>query len=157
MRVKAWWLLACTTLLAALLAGCSSEPKKRVFPPEARLQQLELTDDGSWQLTLRVHNYSNVLVRFERIEAELFVDDVRAGQLALQPAIGVAANSVELLDARLTPSADAAAALRAALDSGQGSRYRLKGRIIASDPGGKYDIDFASRLDPVPGLEGVLR
>lgn len=151
----AWLLLLGATL--ALLAGCGSEPKKRVFPPDARIQQLEVASDGNWRLTLRVHNYSNVPMRFARIDAELAIDDRPAGTLALQPQVDVAANSVELLELAFSPSADAAAALRSALDGGLGTRYRLHGTITASEPRGEHEFDFASRLDPAPGLAGVLR
>jgi hypothetical protein len=144
-------------LTLVLLAGCSAGPKKRVFPPEARLQQLELAEDGSWQLQLRLHNYSNVSMTFERVEAELQLGGQVAGTLRLTPAITVAASSVELLDVTLTPAPAAAGALQQALDGGSGVGYRLSGSITTSDPRGNYRFEFASRLDRVPGLDRVLR
>jgi hypothetical protein len=144
-------------IMCVLAVGCASGPRKRVFPPDARIQQLELIGDSEWQLVLRVHNYSNVPMRFDRIDAALSIDDLPAGQIRITPNIDVAANSVELLELRLTPSADAASALERALQQRLGSRYRLSGTISASEPRGQHAFEFASRLDPVPGLERVLR
>jgi hypothetical protein len=36
-------------------------------------------------------------------------------------------------------------------------RYALEGRLASSDPGTDDPFEFQSALDPVPGLEGVLR
>jgi hypothetical protein len=139
-----------------LLAACASGPKKRVFPPEARLQELQI-DDAQWRVRLRLHNYSNVPMTFDRVEASIQVDGHDAGSLSLQPRITVAANSVELLDAVLAPSPAAARAAEDALARGIGIGYRVSGTIAGSEPRGSWRYEFASRLDGVPGLERVLR
>lgn len=152
----AWLLLAAVALLL-MLSGCGGGgPKKRVFPPQARLQELRIADDGHWQLALRIHNYSNVPMQFGRVEARLSIDGVPAGSIVLDAPLDVAANSVEVVQHLLAPSPQAAAAVRRGLD-GHGVAYRLDGRIVSMEPRGDYPFEFASRLDPVPGLDGVLR
>jgi hypothetical protein len=144
-------------MMAVLLAGCASGPKKRIFPPEARLQQLQLDEDGRWQLQLRLHNYSNVPMTFTSIEAALQIGDVDAGRMSLSPRLTIAANSVELLNAPLSLPPAASQALDQAVATGSGIGYRLSGSIVSSDPRGSHRFEFSSRLHPVPGLGGVLR
>ena len=144
-------------LLALALAACGGGPKKRVFPPEARLQELQRLDDGGLRLQLRLHNYSNVPMRFERVDLELRLDDAAAGRIALTPALQVAASSVEIVEARLAPPPAVLQAVDAALADGRPLRYRLAGTLATEAPRGHYDLEFASTLDRVPGLDRVLR
>lgn len=145
--------VAVIVLLAlALLAACSSGPKRRVFAPEARINELAQAD-GGWRLQLRIHNYSNVPMTVERVQLALEIDAAPAGEIVLDPRLTVAANSVELVDAMLPPAPAAAAAFA----RGGGLAYRLHGVIVTREPNGRHASDFSSRLDRVPGLDGVLR
>jgi hypothetical protein len=153
--VRIVWL--CLLVGCIALAGCSSGPKKRVFPPEVRMQELQRLDDGTLQLQLRLHNYSNVPMRFERVEAELLIGGLSAGRIDLAPALQVAANSVEIVPAELIPPAAVLAAVDAALDAGSGLRYQVRGTLATLEPRGNYAIDFSSTMDRVPGLDRVLR
>ena len=51
----------------------------------------------------------------------------------------------------------AAATFIAALAKRDSVRYALSGRIATSDPKTDNPFDYQSRLNPVPGLAGVLR
>ena len=151
MRSILLW-VACALLLSACAGG---QPKKRVFPPQARVQELRL-DESQWQLLLRVHNFSQVPMRFARVEATLHIGGIDAGTIVLDAPIEVAANSVEVVPTTLTPAAEAATAVQQSLANGRGLEYRLDGRIQSEQPPGRYPFEFASRLDQVPGLDRVL-
>ena len=45
----------------------------------------------------------------------------------------------------------------AALAGRRGVRYQLQGRIESGEHGTDHPFDYQSALDPVPGLEGVMR
>ena len=51
--------VALLALIALLLAACASGPVKRVFPPEARVQEIRL-QDGRATVQLRVQSFSTV-------------------------------------------------------------------------------------------------
>lgn len=148
--------LCCAVLL--LLVACSSGKPKRVFPPTASVQQLVVQPDGSWALTLRLQNFSNVGMRIERLEARLELGQVHAADLSATPGFVVPASSVELLELVITPSEPAREPVAAVLRGGSGLRYRLSGRLVSSEPDRRQDeFEFSSSLAPVPGLEDTLR
>lgn len=150
--------LLAVSLLAFALAACSTGKPKRIFPPTASLQQVDVRADGSWGLTLRLQNFSNVGMRMDQVEARLEVGAVHAGDLALAPGIVVPAGSVELVSATLSPSPRAAEAMQAVLVSRTGLRYRLSGMIRSSEPDRRRDdFEFESSVAPVPGLDNTLR
>lgn len=151
-------LKALAVLLIPLLAACGTPgPPKRVWPPQATLQELAVQEDGSWRLRVRVQNFSTVPMQFSRVEAELRVGQVEAGRLSLAPDIRIGPSSAETLDTILIPAADAIGPIRTALDSGHGVRYALEGQIFSSDPRRSDRFTHQSVLSPVPGLTGVLR
>lgn len=146
-------------LFGLLLAACGGDRvRERVFAPTASIQELVQTDDAGWKLKLRLQNFSNVTMRFDAIDARLHVGQIDAGAIALQPAIDVPGNSVEVIDLRFDPPADAVAAVQAVLQSRAGLRYKLEGQIRSSEPRTRRDeFVFESSLSAVPGLDGVLR
>jgi hypothetical protein len=153
--VRTLWL--CLLVACVAVAGCASGPKKRVFPPEVRLQELQRLDDGTVQVQLRLHNYSNVPMRFERLAAELMIGGVSAGRLDLTPSLQVSANSVEIVATELIPPQSVLGAIDDALASGSALGYQVRGKLATLEPRGNYSIDFSSRMDRVPGLDRVLR
>lgn len=143
--------------LVLLLAACSSGPPKRVFPPQATVQELRIGDDGRWVAHLRIQNFSTVPMRFNRLEATFAVAGQEAARFVLDPGVTVGPGSAEVFDHAFEPAPAAAAAVRAALADRRGVRYALTGRLLSADPGTDDAIDYRSALDPVPGLDGVLR
>jgi hypothetical protein len=141
----------------ALAAGCSSAPKKRINPPRASIQQLAVQADGSWQLSVRLQNFSNISTAFASVDAKLVVGGQDAGQVALSPGITVGPESADVVVARLAPALGAKLAVASALSSGQSTAYSLSGTIATSDPKGSYHFSYDSTLNPAPGLNGVLR
>lgn len=143
--------------LLAFVAGCSSGPKKRVNPPRASIQQLAVQADGSWQLSVRLQNFSNISTGFASVAAKLVIGGQDAGQVVLSPGITVGPESADVVLARLTPALGAKLAVASALNSGQSTAYSLSGTIATSEPKGNYNFSYDSTLNPAPGLNGVLR
>ncbi len=144
-------------LLAVLLAACSSGPPKRIFPPQASLQELRVQPDGRWSASIRIQNFSTVPMRFSGFDATLVINGGEAARMTLDPGMSIGPGSNELVTHVFQPSAAAAAAVDAALANRRNVRYTLSGRIATSEPKTDNPFDYQSGLDPVPGLTGVLR
>lgn len=143
-------------VLLAAVAGCSSAPPKRINPPVASVQQLAVQPDGSWQLELRIQNFSNVTMTFDTIEAALTLDDAAAGQMYGRIGLDIPGNAADTTSFRLVPTAAARNALSSART--RGFDYRLTGAIGVTDPTEKrFDFLFDSRLSPVPGVTDTYR
>lgn len=148
---------ALALLLLALVAGCASGPPKRIFPPQATLQELRVQPDGQWVAQVRIQNYSTVPMRFSRLEATLSVNGQEATRISIDPGLSVGPGSNELVQHVFTPAAGPKAAVDQALANRRAVRYQLTGRIASSEPESDHPFDYQSALDPVPGLAGVLR
>ncbi len=144
-------------LLSLLLAACAGGPPKRVFPPQASVQELRVQEDGSWRLSMRIRNFSTVPMRFSRLQASFTVGGHDAARFDFDPGITVGPGSAELVEQVFTPGPGARDAVVQALANRRSVAYLLSGRLASSDPGTDDTIEYPSRLDPVPGLEGVLR
>ena len=143
-------------LLLAALAGCGSAPPKRINPPVASVQQLAAQADGSWQVDLRIQNFSNVSMTFDTIEAALSVDGTPAGQIYDRLRLEIPGNAADIAHFKLVPTAAARATLASMRT--RGFDYRLTGAIEATDPTRKrFDFLFDSRLSPVPGVADTYR
>ena len=149
--------LVLTLLMVSMLAACAGGPPKRVYPPQASVQELQVQADGSWLVKLRIRNFSTVPMRFSRLQATFTVGGHEAGRFDFDPGLAVGPGSAEVFEQRLAPAPAAREAVAAALAGRQAVRYQLSGRLASSDPGTDDAFDYPSRLDPVPGLEGVLR
>lgn len=133
-----------------ILAACGGGPVKRVSPPTASVQELTVQPDGRWHLLVRVQNFSNVSMRFDRLEATLAVTGKEIGKLSLPIALDIAPTSADVIEATLAPTAGAR------LEAAE-LAYELKGRITTSEPKGDFAFERASRLSPVPGLAHTWR
>ena len=144
-------------LLLALVGACASGPPKRVYPPQASLQELRVQADGQWVAQVRIQNFSTVPMRFSRLEATLSVNGQEASRISLDPGLSVGPGSNELVQHVFTPAAGPKAAVDQALASRRAVRYQLSGRIASSEPATDHPFEYQSALDPVPGLTGILR
>jgi hypothetical protein len=149
--------VAVLLLMAILLSACTSGPPKRVFPPQASLQELRVAADGQWVVQIRIQNFSSVAMNFSQLQARLDVGGQQAAALDFDPNLSVGPASIEVVQYTLTPSAGAQAAVAEALNSRRAVRYQLSGRILSREPSTDHPFDFQSALNPVPGLAGVLR
>jgi hypothetical protein len=153
---------ACLPLLAAALLGaCASGPPRRVSDPSASVQQLSVRADGSWALDLRLDNYSNVPMRFDRVDLALTFAGQPATALHAMPALSIGPEAADVTTLQVaSPPPGARLALADALAGGHRIDYHLEGTIAATpDGGGTRTFDFKrdNALSPVPGLAGVLR
>jgi hypothetical protein len=121
------------------------------------VQELRLQPDGRLDVVLRVQSYSTVATRFEQFALNLALADTAPLPLQATPAVDVLPQAAELVTVQVMPGADAGAAIARALEQRRALTYRLDGRITASEPRGRYDVDYRSVLNPAPGLDGVLR
>jgi hypothetical protein len=147
-------------VVAGVLAACSSGPPRRVSPPAASIQQLTVNADGSWSLDLRLQNYSSIPMRFDSLRLEMKVGDQAAGTLQASPAISVGPESADVVRVAVAPASLARIAIADALAARRPLDYSLDGSVQAGVEDRKardYGIDTRSRLNPVPGLDGVLR
>ena len=145
----------CLLALAVLLGACGGGPVKRINPPIASIQQLTVRPDGSWELQLRIQNFSTVPMTFASVEAALELEDRPAGQVFARTALDIPGGAADTTTLRLSPTPAGSAALNA--PGGTGVGYRLVGKITSSDHAKSFDLRYESRLSPVPGLPGSWR
>jgi hypothetical protein len=148
-------------LAAALLGACASGPPRRVSEPSASIQQLSVRADGSWVVDLRIDNYSNVPMRFDRVDLALTFDGQPPAALRATPALPVGPEAADVATiAVAAPPPGAKLALADALAGGHRIGYHLEGSIDATPEGsGARSFEFKrdNALSPVPGLPGVMR
>ena len=144
-------------LLVSLLAACSSGPPTRIFPPQARLQELRVQDDGQWVAQIRIQNFSTVPMRFSRLQATLTLAGQEATRIDIDPAMSVGPGSIEVVQHVFAPATGPRTAVSDAFANRRAVRYQLTGRIASSEHGTDEAFDYSSALNPVPGLTGVLR
>ena len=154
------WRLASVLFVSAVLAACAGGPVRRVSPPAASIQQLTVNADGSWSLQLRLQNYSSIPMRFESADLAISVAGLAAGNLSGAPQISIGPESADVVSLPFKPSAQARMQIADSLAARRPLGYALKGKLQATPEEGKsrsFDIDVKNTLNPVPGLDGVLR
>ncbi|MEQ1513054.1 MAG: hypothetical protein ABL934_10305 [Lysobacteraceae bacterium] len=155
-------LSAAITAAACLqaLSGCATGPVRRVSEPTASIQQLTVGTDGRWTVALRLQNFSNVPMRFDRIAMTLRAGAEVAGELQASPALTVGPESADVANVMFEPNAAARIVIADALADRRSVDYSLEGTIgaAAEDHNARdYKIKRNSVLSPVPGLPGVMR
>lgn len=156
-RLGNWTGLA---LLCLLLAACSSGPVRRVSPPAASIQQLTVNADGSWAVDLRLQNYSSIPMRFTQVNLAITVGDHAAGTLQGAPQISIGPESADVVTLPFQPTSEGRIVVADALAGRRPLGYTLKGTIDATPDEAKsrsFPVDSRNTLNPVPGLDGVLR
>ena len=154
------WRWASLLLLSFVLAACSGGPVRRVSPPAASIQQLTVNADGSWSVDLRLQNYSSIPMRFDSADLAITVGDQAAGSLKGAPQISIGPESADVVTLPFKPTVEARMQIADALAGRRSLGYTLKGELQAVPDESKsksFDIDVRNTLNPVPGLDGVLR
>lgn len=145
---------------SVLLAGCGSGMVRRVSDPAVSVQQLTVKADGQWVVELRLQNYSSIPMRFDTVEVDVQVGDQGAGKLRATPGLSVGPESADVVTVAFTPSSAGRIVVADALAGRRTLPYTLKGTTAATPDEAKqrsFDVDTRSTLNPVPGLDGVLR
>ncbi len=154
-------LILVALLLCVGLAACSSGgPVRRISPPAASVQQLTVNLDGSWTVLVRLQNYSSIPMRFESVAIALTVAGVGAGTLSGAPGISIGPESADVASVSLQPSSAARIAMADALATRRPIAYTLEGTLQAAPEDARsrsFKVDTSSTLNPIPGLDGVLR
>jgi len=158
MRFRPQYVL--TAVLALALAACGGGVVKRVSEPAAGIQQLTVGNDGSWDVELRLRNYSSMPMRFDDIALEMKVGDETAGTLKAAPGLSIGPESADVVKVRLQPSSPARIVMADALAGGRSLFYELEGTVKATPEEKKqrsFEVDSRNSLNQAPGLPGVLR
>ena len=154
-----------TSLLAllaatAMLAGCGDGVVRRVSDPAVSVQQLTVKADGQWAVDLRLQNYSSIPMRFDTVAVDVQVGDQDAGKLSATPGLSIGPESADVVTVAFSPSSAGRIAVADALAGRRTLPYTLKGTAAATPDEAKqrtFDVDTRNTLNPVPGLDGVLR
>ncbi|HBN53051.1 MAG TPA: hypothetical protein DD456_03115 [Stenotrophomonas sp.] len=158
MRFRPQYVL--TAVLTLALAACGGGVVKRVSEPAAGIQQLTVGNDGSWDVELRLRNYSSMPMRFDDIALEMKVGDQAAGTLKAAPGLSIGPESADVVKIRLQPSSPARIVMADALAGGRSLFYELEGTVKATPEEKKqrsFEVDGRNSLNQAPGLPGVLR
>ncbi|MQP76303.1 hypothetical protein CQ393_10405 [Stenotrophomonas sp. MYb238] len=158
MRFRPQYVL--TAVLTLALAACGGGVVKRVSEPAAGIQQLTVGNDGSWDVELRLRNYSSMPMRFDDIALEMKVGDQAAGTLRAAPGLSIGPESADVVKIRLQPSSPARIVMADALAGGRSLFYELEGTVKATPEEKKqrsFEVDGRNSLNQAPGLPGVLR
>ena len=145
---------------AAALAACSGGAVKRVSEPQVGIQQLTVRADGSWAVDLRLDNFSSVPMRFDTVSLAVTVAGESAGTLAGNPSLDVGPESADIATLTLAPSSAARMAVADALAGGKSLEYAVEGTVAATPDGSgqrSFRLKRSNRLNPAPGLPGVMR
>ncbi len=147
--------------LALLLGGCGTGgPVRRISEPAASIQQLTVRADGSWEVQVRLNNFSSVPMRFTATNIQVAFDNGAAATLQAQPQIVIGPESADVVTTLASPLPEGRARIATALADGRSLNYTLGGTVDAGPEDGKartYKVKLTSALTPVPGLPGVLR
>ncbi|ALJ27940.1 MULTISPECIES: LEA type 2 family protein [Stenotrophomonas] len=158
MRFRPQYVL--TAVLSLTLAACGGGMVKRVSEPAAGIQQLTVANDGSWDVELRLRNYSSMPMRFDDVSLRIKVGDEAAGTLNAAPGLSIGPESADVIKVRLQPASPARIVVADALAGGRSLFYELEGTVKATPEEKKqrsFEVKARNTLNQAPGLPGVLR
>lgn len=144
----------------ALLTACGDGMVRRVSDPAVSIQQLTVRADGQWSVDLRLQNYSSIPMRFDTVRVEIDAGGQAAGTLQAAPGVSVGPESADVVTVAFAPSSAGRIAVADALAGRRPLPYTLTGTVDAVPEDAKvrsFDVDARNTLNPVPGLDGVLR
>ena len=129
-----------------------------MFPPGASLQEIQVREDGRWDLAVLLQNNARLPVRMSGFTAALAIDGQPTATIEMPLDILIASSGTERVQVTIEPTAEGAAALRLALEAPRGVDYSLAGVLSTIEPSRRRDeFLYQSRLSPAPGLPGTLR
>lgn len=163
-RLLSWIIPAMLPImLAVVLTGCSSTPRRSMFPPTLSIQQLHVQPNGHWHMQVRILNNSYGSMEFRELHLTMLIDNQPATQIDARFKLDIPALSADVTDVDIAPSPAARAALAAIAGKGSSSAlaYTLKGKASAipehQDSPRDYDVDSHDWLSAVPGIADTYR
>jgi hypothetical protein len=150
-------IISISLLLTLLLSACSSEPKKRYFPPQVSLQQLQRLENGQWQTQIRIQSFSTGSVIYQNLSVKIQFQDLEWVTLSAPEPIQIGPSNAEIISVYLTVPANIQSVLSDRLNKSQSIRYVLNGQLESVEPKQIYTLDYQGRMNPAPGLNGVFR
>ena len=146
-------------LAPPLLNGCVRV--KRTADPNVHIQELQVIPSGDWLIRVRMLNFNTTTLITTHIHLDLIVNDQVAARIEAAEVVPIAAQSVESVSVRLTPTQSGRLWVASALADQHPLRYTVRGTLMAhpatSQRNSTYAIAQTDRLDAIPGLTGVLR
>ncbi len=158
-RLSKWVLPA---LLLIALPACAPRHKS-VFPPTLSVQQLRVTPDGSWNMSVRILNNSYASMDFRALHLTMLVNNQPATHIDANIHLPVPQLSAGVTQVDVKPSAPAARALAAIAGKGSAGSlaYTLQGTVSAIPAGSDKPRDFPVTghdwLSAVPGVANTYR
>lgn len=140
-----------------LLAACAGGPPVRYSPPQASLQELQRQPDGQWRAHVRLQNFSTGSVEFNALSLKIRIQDGEWTPASSAETVKIGANNAEVLVLAVAFNPATVKELNERLSKSQPIRYTLSGNVRSLDPGRNNTLDYQSRLNPTPGLDGVFR
>ena len=104
-------------MLAGALIACGP-PRKSVFPPDVTIQQLVVSANGQWQLTLRIQNNSYGEMQFTALDGSLQIADQLPVRLHTTFKRDIPALSGDVIALQVLPTATMTKALQAVAAKG---------------------------------------
>lgn len=153
--------IAIATLLS-VLSACG-QPVKSMFPPTVKVQQLQVTKDGSWRMQVRILNNSYGGMNFKELHLVMTVKDQVAASIDISPDLDIPALSPGITEITIRPSPTAKTALHAIANQGSAGAlpYTLAGTAVAIPEHARhtrqFKVDSHDWLSAVPGVSHLFR
>ena len=146
-------------LAPPLLSGCLRV--KRSAEPSVQIQELQVIPSGDWRIRVRMENFNTTTLITTHLHLDLIVNDQVAALIEAAEVVPIAAQSVESVSVRLTPTQSGRLWVASALADQHPLRYTVRGTLVAHAAASQRNITYTvtrtDRLDAIPGLTGVLR
>ena len=146
-------------LAPPLLNGCLRV--KGTAEPSVQIQELQVIPSGDWLIRVRMENFNTTTLIATHLHLDLSVNDQVAALIEAAEVVPIAAQSVESVSVRLTPTQSGRLWVASALADQHPLRYRVRGTLVAHAAASQRNITYTvtrtDRLDAIPGLTGVLR
>jgi hypothetical protein len=154
-------------LLVCGLAACGPT-RQSVFPPTITIQQMQVSADGLWHLTLRFQNNSYTGMNYQSIEGQLQIANGVPARLHSTFNLYIPSFAGDVIQVDILPTPPMTVALKAIAAKGSAGQlaYDVSGTVhctpnLDDRPDNKNPRDFQFHsndfLSPVPGIANTYR